>query len=96
MGNNSPILHLAFNLKIFCQVKQQVERHKEDFLLLFYHNSELSFFPMHKLRHLLVAICSLSVLEIFGFSFEFSNAHYIALDFVVDNSHGRVTDLVNR
>jgi len=95
LGNNSPVLHLAFDLKIFCQVQQQVECDKEDFFLLLYHNCELFFFSVHEFCHLLVPICSLGLLKIFRFSFEFSNAHYVALDFVVNNSHRCVSYLVN-
>ena len=60
--NNAPVLHLALDLQILCQVQEQVEGHEEHLLLFLDHDGQLSFLPLHVLGHLLVLLRPLSPL----------------------------------
>ena len=72
-----------------------MEGDKEDLLLLLDHDGKLALFTLHVFNHLCVALGTLSLLQIFGFLFEFTNAHDIALDLVIDNPHCGISNLVN-
>ena len=71
-----------------------MEGHKEDLLLLLDHDSELPLLSVHVFGHLLEFLSAFGSLQVFWLLFEFTHAHNVSLDLMVDDLHGRVTYLV--
>ena len=71
-----------------------MEGNKEHFLLLLDHDSKLSLLTMHVCGHFIVFVSSLGSLQVLRFLFEFANSDDVAFDFVINNLHCGVSDLV--
>ena len=73
-----------------------MEGNKEHLFLLLDHDCQLLLFPAHELNHLGEVWRILRTFKIFGLLFEFLDSHNIPLDFVVNDFHGSVSNLVRR
>jgi len=71
-----------------------VERDKKHLLLLLDDDCQLFLLFLHNHSHLIVLWLSEHLLKVLRLLFEFANAHDIPFDFVFDDAHGGVSDLV--
>lgn len=94
LRNDFSIFHLPLNLQIFSKVQQQMESNEQNLFLLLDHDAQFPFLFAKIVSHLLVTFSACSSLQIFHFLFELFHSNHVALDFMLNDADGCVTDLV--